>query len=103
MQYYRLEQLINLHEGYCRRFQIDQHQLLLLERDGERLLIEGRCPHRGHLFSADDIGEQQLRCPLHGYCFDVYSGALIKATEEPCRGLVSYELIYRDKEVGVML
>ncbi|HUH39150.1 MAG TPA: Rieske (2Fe-2S) protein [Spongiibacteraceae bacterium] len=103
MRYYALDKLINLGEGYRKAFRIDQHQLLLVELDGERHLIEGRCPHRGHPLTAAAFDAGQLRCPLHGYRFALDSGALLEATEQPCRGLRVYELVYRDRDVGVML
>jgi len=105
MRFYALEKFINLHDGYRRMFKIDEHHLLLLQVAGERYLLEANCPHRGHpLSEADVISEgHQLRCPLHGYVFEVESGRLQLATEEPCRDLRRYELVYRDTDLGVML
>lgn len=103
MRYYALEKLINLHDGYRRSIKIDQHNLLLLQVDGERYLIEHRCPHRGHPLAEADIANGRIQCPLHGYQFDLVSGTLERFTEEPCRALVTYELVYEAREVGVML
>jgi len=104
MRFYALEKLINLHDGYRRAFKIDERQLLLLQVAGECYLLEATCPHRGHpLDRADVIENSQLRCPLHGYLFALDDGRLLAASEEPCRGLHKYELVYRDTAVGVML
>ena len=103
MRFYALEKLINLHDNYRKVFKIDQHNLLLLQCDGELHLLESLCPHQGHPLSEADIVGTELRCPLHAYHFDIASGALIKATEEPCRGLKKYELVYLHTDVGVML
>lgn len=105
MRFYTLEKFINLHDGYRRVFKIDEHHLLLLQLDGERYLLEAMCPHRGHPLSEADVLEEgrQLRCPLHGYLFDLTSGQLLLATEELCRDLRRYELIYRDTDLGLML
>lgn len=103
MQYYRLEKLINLYDGYRRAFKIDAHQLLLLQENNRCFLIEGFCPHRGQSLDAADLDGTELVCPRHHYRFDIGSGALLRATEEPCRNLRRYELIYRDTEIGVML
>lgn len=103
MRYYSLEKLINLHDGYRGGFKIDQHNLMLLQIDGERYLLESYCPHRGHPLSESDIQGLQLHCPLHGYQFSIISGELLHATEERCRGLKTYELVYQHNEVGVML
>jgi len=103
MRFYLLEKFINLHDGYRRTFKIDQHQLLLLQENGEQYLIEALCPHRGHPLESANIENNRLRCPLHHYEFDLRSGHLFSSTEEPCRALRRYELIARDTAVGVMM
>lgn len=103
MRFYLLEKFINLHDGYRRTFKIDQHQLLLLQENGEQYLIESLCPHRQHPLEHAVIENHLLRCPLHHYEFDLRSGRVCTFTEEACRALRRYELIMRDKDVGVML
>lgn len=103
MHFYSLEKLLNLHDGYRKVFKIDEHHLLLMQIDGELFLIESECPHRGHPLSESDIHGNQLRCPRHGYQFSLPGGELSLATEETCRGLRPYDLIYQDRDVGVWL
>lgn len=103
MRFYQLEKFINLHDGYRRTFKIDQHQLLLLQENGEYYLIEALCPHRQHPLETATIEKNLLRCPLHHYEFDLHAGRVITSTEEPCRALRRYELVMRDKDLGVML
>lgn len=103
MRYYALEKLINLHDDYRKLIKIDQYNLLLVQVAGERYLIESQCPHRGHSFAEADIDAGFVRCPLHGYTFDLDSGIPHKVTEEPCRRLKTFELVYEATEVGVML
>lgn len=103
MRFYALEKLINLHDGYRRAFKIDQHSLMLLQLDGELLLVEGHCPHRGHPLIDAPVTDRQLACPLHDYQFDLDSGDVLRTTREPCRKLVTFEVIYQDKEVGVII
>ena len=103
MRFYVLEKLINLHEGYRKLIKIDEHNMLLVQSEGKLFLIESSCPHRGHPLSESDIVGNRLRCPLHGYLFNLDNGALVKSTEEPCRNLRTYEPVYQGTEVGVML
>jgi nitrite reductase/ring-hydroxylating ferredoxin subunit len=103
MQFYSLEKLINLHDGYRKVFKIDHYNLLLIQINGQLHLLESFCPHRGHPLSESDIQENKLRCPLHGYEFSIPEGTLIKQTEEPCRGLKTYDLIYQERGVGVWI
>jgi nitrite reductase/ring-hydroxylating ferredoxin subunit len=103
MRFYPLDKLINLHDDYTRQFQIDQHRLLLIQRKGELFLIESHCPHRGHPLEVASIENGAIQCALHHYQFSITDGGLIHSTEESCRGLVVYELVYEGNEIGVML
>ncbi|CAA0119191.1 MULTISPECIES: Rieske (2Fe-2S) protein [Zhongshania] len=103
MRYYSLEKYINLFDGYRKVFKIDSHNLMLLQTDGARYLIESSCPHREYPLSSSDVEGLELVCPQHGYRFDIQSGALKHYSEELCRNLRCYELVDRDTEVGVML
>ncbi len=103
MRYYSLEKLINLFDGYRKVFKVDNHDMMLMQLDGRRYLIESRCPHRAYPLSAATVSGEELICPQHGYRFALHSGALRHASEEPCRNLRRYELVDRDNEVGVML
>lgn len=103
MRFYSLEKLINLHDDYRKLIKIDQYHFLLIQVDGELYLLESRCPHRGHPLAEAEVGDGKLRCPLHGYEFDLASGAVSRASEELCRHLVTYDLVYEANEVGVLL
>ena len=103
MRYYSLEKLINLYDGYRKVFKIDSHHLMLLQIEGQRFLIESRCPHREYPLSSSDVDGGELVCPQHGYRFDIRNGVLLAASEEPCRNLRCYSLVDRDNELGVML
>ena len=89
MRFYPLEKLINLHDSYSRQFKIDNLQLLLLQRDGELYLIEGRCPHRGHPL---DVATLRASVQKTGRCVIVHEatrfggyGAELSATvQEEC-------------------
>ena len=103
MRFYRLEKFINLHDGYRRVFKIDERQLLLVQHAGECHLLEAHCPHRGHPLETADIDGSGIRCPLHGYQFELSDGRVRIAGEEPCRALRCYELVCRATDLGVML
>ncbi len=103
MRFQPLEKLINLSDGYSRQFKIDNLQLVLTQRMGEIHIFEANCPHRSHSLSTAVIDAGILRCPLHGYEFSLADGRLLHATEERCRGLRLYPVIYRGNELGLML
>lgn len=103
MRFYPLEKLINFHDSYTRQFKIDSFNLLLIQRHGERFLIESVCPHREHPLDVASIENGIIQCALHQYQFSIDDGQLIHATEEPCRGLRIFELVYEGNEVGLIL
>jgi len=103
MRFYALEKLINLHDAYTRQYKIDNLQLLLIQRQGELFLIEASCPHRSHPLDVATIDQGIIQCALHQYQFAIDSGRLLHATEEPCRGLRVFDLVYEGNEVGVLL
>jgi len=103
MRFFALEKLINLHDSYTRQFKIDHLRLLLIQRFGELFLIEANCPHRAHPLDLATIDSGIIQCARHQYQFSLQDGRLLHATEEPCRGLRTFELIYEGNEVGVML
>jgi nitrite reductase/ring-hydroxylating ferredoxin subunit len=103
MRFYPLEKLINLHANYSRQFKIDHLHLLLMQRGEERYLVEATCPHRAHPLEMASIENGVIQCPLHQYRFALEDGRLLHHTEEPCRGLRTWQLHYEGNEVGVML
>ena len=103
MRFHPLEKLINLHDTYIRQFKIDQLRLLLIQRRGELYLIEAHCPHRNHPLDVATIDNGIIQCALHHYQFAIDDGRLLHATEERCRGLRTFPVVYAGNEVGIML
>ena len=103
VRFQSLEKLINLYDGYRRRFKIDSVGLLLIQQGEQRYLLEDRCPHRGHPLEAAEFNSGCVQCPLHQYRFDLTTGAVVSATEEACRSLRVYELVYEGNEVGLLM
>ncbi len=103
MRFQPLEKLINLHDGYRRQFKLDNLNLLLLQEQGQLYLCEARCPHREHPLEAAVVNDGVLQCPLHQYRFALDDGRLLQATEESCRGLRLFPLVYEGNEVGVLV
>lgn len=103
MRFHPLEKLINLNDQYTRQFKIDALQLLLIQRDGELYLIESNCPHRETPLDIASIGDGTITCPMHNYQFSLRDGTVLASTEEPCRPLRTFELVYEGKDVGILL
>jgi nitrite reductase/ring-hydroxylating ferredoxin subunit len=101
--FHPLERAANLHDGYVRPFEAGGHDLVLVQQGGVPAILEGICPHAGHPLGDGRIVGRALRCDMHGYRFDVHSGACTHYTEGPCRGLRVYASEVRDGIIGVLL
>ena len=101
MRFVALEKLINLHDGYTQKRRVGFDTVLLLQRDGTCYVIESQCPHREQALDAVHIDGAEIVCPSHGYRFSLRDGQLLHFSEEPCRGLRTWPVIYRDKTVGI--
>lgn len=101
--FHPLEEAARLHEGYLRAFDVAGQHLVLVQQGGRPSVIEGYCPHAGHPFDGSRMQGAQIRCDMHGYKFDVHSGACTYYTEGPCRALRVYRCEVRDGVVGVLI
>ncbi|MDP1539856.1 MAG: Rieske (2Fe-2S) protein [Moraxellaceae bacterium] len=99
MTFVALEKLMFLEDGYRREFVINGVPLLLLQVEGQPKLIRNQCPHRGHALADGDLNGTVLRCPQHGWSFDVLSGQCRLPGPGPC--LVHYPLVFDGNRIGV--
>lgn len=93
----------DLHDGYRRVVTLQGQELLLLQHAGQLHLLENTCPHAAYPLHESQLIGDSLRCPMHGYLFDLHSGACTYFTEGPCRGLYRFALLVQDGHVGVQL
>jgi nitrite reductase/ring-hydroxylating ferredoxin subunit len=101
--FHRFELQSALHDDYRRVFTVQGQDLLLLQHAGQLHLLENTCPHAAYPLHEGLLAGDTLRCPMHGYLFDLHSGACTSYTEGPCRGLYRYELSAEDGWLGVRL
>jgi nitrite reductase/ring-hydroxylating ferredoxin subunit len=102
MAYYRLEKLINLHEGYRQVFRVDGIALLLMVENGRRYLLRNMCPHKGFPLHNGTMSGSRLRCAFHAIEFDLeQEGRCVQHPMQP--GVKLYPLVYEGNEVGVEL
>jgi len=101
--FHPLAQHSTLHDGYRQVFSVAGQTLLLLQHAGQLHLLENICPHAGYPMHEGQIVNDALRCPMHGYLFELHSGACAYFTEGPCRGLYRYALVQQGGWLGVAL
>jgi NAD(P)H-dependent nitrite reductase small subunit len=60
-------------------------EIALFRVDGRYHAIENRCPHRGGYLADGIVRDGQVRCPLHGWGFDLATGACATRPGEEVR------------------
>lgn len=62
-------------DGGCKIVEINERLRVAVFRVGERCAaINNRCPHRGAALGAGDFDGTTVKCPLHSFRVDVWSG-----------------------------
>lgn len=66
--------------GSSRLVTVDGNEVALFNVEGRLYAVGNRCPHRsgplarGKIEPAPETGEPAVRCPIHGWLFDLKSG-----------------------------
>jgi len=66
-------------EGTTVAGRVDDVPVLLSCIDGELFAINSTCTHYGGALAKGLIGKGEVRCPLHHACFDLKTGAVLRA------------------------
>jgi 3-phenylpropionate/trans-cinnamate dioxygenase ferredoxin subunit len=61
--------------GTMKAFPIDDAEVLVANCDGTFYAVSNRCTHMGGHLSEGNLDGFVVRCPRHGACFDVRTGA----------------------------
>lgn len=88
----------SLPPGQCRTVEVRGKRLALANVAGVFHAIDDTCPHRGAPLGAGYLEGHRLFCPMHGWEFDVTSGACLARPEKPLR---HYATMVRDGRVWV--
>lgn len=88
--------------GGVRAFKVDgvTWPVIVTEVDGELIACPGVCPHEDVSLADGDLEGTQLRCPGHGYLFDLHTG---RCTHDPGLHLRRYPITRIGDEIWVDL
>jgi phenylpropionate dioxygenase-like ring-hydroxylating dioxygenase large terminal subunit len=79
--------------------------VLFRDQTGRLGLVGEHCPHRGTSLEYGDIEEKGIRCPYHGWLFDV-TGQCLEQPVEPCGSTFHQKvkhLAYPVRELGGLI
>ena len=81
-------------EGRCATVELhDGRELALYNVGGSFHAIQNFCPHKGAPLADGELRGHTIECALHGWLFDVRTGACLNRPDEPVE---SYEVLIED-------
>lgn len=90
----------SLAEGKGRSVEVKGRRLALFRVGGVFRVIDDLCPHRGAPLGAGWVEGGEVFCPMHGWAFDVATGACSTRPDKPVR---AYPAKVEDGKVWVAL
>ena len=87
-QWRRLGEVAAIAAGGATRLECEGRTLLVYRTDGACAVYDSRCPHQRTPIPLEALDGRSLRCPKHGWTFDIASG---ECTEKGDRPLKRYE------------
>ena len=91
----------DLPEGRGATVELHGGKELALYRIGGRFYaVENFCPHKGAPLADGQIHGHAVECDLHGWRFDVRSGACLNRPSEPVE---TYEVVVQDGLIKILI
>ncbi len=87
MDFFTIAQVSELPESRRLTVRVGDHKVALFKLAGEIYALDGRCPHRGGSLGEGTIEGGTVFCPLHGWQFDVTTGACVDKPDRPAKCL----------------
>ena len=81
--YHNAAEAASLPPGTGRTVEIRGRRFALFNVDGTFYAIDDACSHRRAPLGAGSLEGGQVYCPMHGWCFDVRTGACDSNPERP--------------------
>ena len=75
----------SLASGQARTITVEGKTLAVLNWEGTFFVLDDHCPHRGGPLGAGLVQEGTVFCPLHGWGFDLRTGACRDRPDRPVR------------------
>src|SRR5713226_1574226 len=80
----RITRTENIPPREGRPIRIGDLEIAIFNLNGRFLAIENECPHKGGPLCDGIVSGTTVVCPLHGWRFDLQTGAAVRATLPAC-------------------
>jgi len=64
---------------------VNLREIALFQVNGEIYALDDHCPHRGASLGAGTVENGTVFCPMHGWQFDLKTGACLDNPDRPAR------------------
>jgi len=103
MAVHKLAQRDAVEPGYLKAFDVDGRSVLLVCGEKGPVALYNSCPHAGSPLQDGKCIGHRLRCPRHGYIFDLETGSCARGRREGFGGLTFLTLTEVDGSLAVDL
>jgi nitrite reductase (NADH) small subunit len=84
-EYVEVADVDSVAEGAGRSVEVRGRRFALFRSEGRFHLVDDLCPHRGASLGAGWFERGEVFCPLHGWAFNVATGACSTRPDRPVR------------------
>jgi nitrite reductase (NADH) small subunit len=84
-EFHSVADVSSLPPGHGRSIHVKGREFALYNVDGQFYAIDDRCPHRGAPLGAGTCDHGSVYCALHGWEFDLKTGACLSNAEKPVK------------------
>lgn len=84
-EFHSVAEVSSLPPGHGRSVHVKGREFALYNMDGQFYAIDDRCPHRGAPLGAGICERGHVFCSLHGWEFDLKTGACLSNAEKPVK------------------
>jgi nitrite reductase/ring-hydroxylating ferredoxin subunit/alkylhydroperoxidase/carboxymuconolactone decarboxylase family protein YurZ len=84
-QWRRVGEVAKMAEGGATRLECEGRTLLVYRANGACTVYDNHCPHQRTPIPLEALDGRQLRCPKHGWTFDIASGECTAKGDRPLR------------------
>lgn len=99
-EYLSVAEASSLPPGHGRTVHVGGREFAVWNLDGQFYCIDDLCPHRGGPLGAGTLEKGEVFCPLHGWGFDVRTGA---CSNRPDRPVKTYPTRVLDGQVQILV
>ena len=97
-QFISVLDVASLPPGQGRTVVVRGRELAVFNLNGEFFAVDNICPHKGGPLGAGLLNEERIFCPMHGWEFEVKTGACLTRPDRPVK---THSVQVRDGQVQV--